>query len=108
MKETEPQEIGKSLEHITTLEEVLSIFKKLTDKEYKEVRKIEDEKGLYLFDITIPGEIEGEIIEYSYRRGQFEANKHLVDAIQITYYENGVPISGTTVSEIVDGKWKIL
>ena len=53
------------MEHIPNVEEVSIIFRRLTNKEYKEVRKIEDKKGLYVFDITILGEIEGDIIEYS-------------------------------------------
>ena len=100
--------LEKSPEHVPTPEEVRSIFKKLTEKEYTEVRRVEDGKGLYLFDITVSGELEGEVTEYSYRRGQTGADKHLVDAIQVTYYENGIPISGTTVAEIVNGKWVIL
>ena len=107
MKEKEPQGIKKSPEHIPTHEEVASIFKRLTDKKYTEIRKIEDAKGLYLFDITILGDLEGETIEYSYRRGQSGMNGKLVDAIQIIYYKNNTPVGGTTVAEIVDGKWII-
>ncbi len=108
MEEKGPQEIKKLIEHIPTPEQARLIFKRLTNKEYAEVRIVEDEKGLYLFDITVRGELEGEITEYSYRRGQSRADKSLVDAIQVTYYKNGLPVSGTTVAEIIDGKWVIL
>jgi len=96
MEEKGPQEIKKLIEHIPTPEQARLIFKRLTNKEYAEVRIVEDEKGLYLFDITVRGELEGEITEYSYRRGQSRADK------------NGLPVSGTTVAEIIDGKWVIL
>jgi hypothetical protein len=37
-------------EHIPTAEEVLLLFEKLVgEKKYEEVRKLEDEKGLYLW-----------------------------------------------------------
>lgn len=103
-----PQAKKESLEHIPTLEEVRSIFRRLTEKRFKEVRKINDEKGLYLFDITVPGKLKGEVTEYSYRRGQTDKHANPIDSIQVTFYEYDRPVSGTTVAEIVDGEWKIL
>jgi len=54
-------------EHISSLDEIKEIFEKLLEiKDYEEVRKKEDEKGLYLWDIKVRGE-DGDI-EYSYMR----------------------------------------
>jgi hypothetical protein len=97
-------------EHIPTPEEVSSIFKKLTEKEQTEGRKLEDEKGLYLLEITTPGDIEGEVNEYAYmRKGKHNEGQTSSTSIQITTYDkDGVPYWGTTVAECVDGKWEIL
>jgi pimeloyl-ACP methyl ester carboxylesterase len=100
-------------EHIPTSEEVLLLFEKIIgENKYEEVRKLEDERGLYLWEIKIPQE-DGSSIEYSYtRKGNYKerglpGGSALETAIHITYFDNdGVPISGTSVAKIIDGKWK--
>jgi hypothetical protein len=67
MGEGEPSEFERGPESIPTSEEVLSVFQQLVEgQEYKERRKLSDEKGLYLWDIVVPNG-DGEI-EYSYMR----------------------------------------
>ena len=96
-------------EHIPTPEEVHFVFIELIGKEYKEVRKCEDEKGLYLLEVEIAGESEGEIIEYAYmRKGRYKEGQISATEIHITYYKNGAPINGTSAARYIDGKWKIL
>ncbi len=96
-------------EHIPTPEELNAMFKELIKKEYTEVRKREDEKGLYLLEVTIPGESEGEIIEYAYmRKGRYPEGESSENEIHVTYYKNDIPISGTSAARCVDGQWKIL
>lgn len=52
-------------EHIPTPEEVRSLFEKLVgEADYEEIQKLEDEHGLYLWDIKIT-QVDGSI-EYSY------------------------------------------
>jgi len=95
-------------EHIPSSEEVNSIFEKLIKKEYKEIRKLEDEKGLYLLEVNVPGELEGEVIEYAYmRKGRYPEGESSADEIHITYYKNGKPEGGTSAARCIDGKWKI-
>lgn len=85
------------------------MFKELTDKEYKEIRKREDEKGVYLLEITVPGDSEDEIIEYAYmRKGQYPEGESSATEIHVTYYDGGRPISGTSAARCIDGNWKIL
>ncbi len=102
----------KNPEHIPTQEEVLAIFEKLVgENEYEEVRKLEDEQGLYLWEIKIAQE-DGSI-EYSYiRKGNYKerglaGGSAAETAIHITYFDNdGMPISGHSVYKLIDDKWK--
>lgn len=96
-------------EHIPTPEEVCLVFKELTDKEYKEVRRCEDEKGLYLLEVAIPGDSENEVTEYLYmRKGRYKECQSSTTEIRVTYYENNIPISGTSAARYVEENWKIL
>jgi hypothetical protein len=96
-------------EHIPTLEEVHSVFKELTNQEYKEVRKCEDEKGLYLLEITVPGDSPDEVTEYTYmRQGHYPEGQSATTEIHVVYYKNNIPISGTSAARYVEGNWKIL
>ncbi len=108
MKESFQNPAEAAPERIPTSEEVYSAFKELTDKEYKEARKLEDEKGVYLLEITVAGDKEGEVVEYSYMRKGNHSKKmqSLESAIHVTYYKDGFPISGTSVGRFVDGVWE--
>ena len=98
--------IEKNPERAPALEEVLSILRRITTKEYKEVRKRIDEKGLYLLDVTVPGASANEITEYSYmRKGQYKEGKSATTGIQVYYYKDGQPMGGTTVADFIDGEW---
>jgi len=101
-------EIGP--EHIPTLEEVRLMLQELIgDKEYREARKLEDGKGLYLLEVVILGEKGGEAIELRYmRKGEYPEGQTLTTGIHIVYYENNIPISGTSVADYINWKWKIL
>jgi len=99
-------------ENNPTREEVLAVFEQVIKGEYKEVQTREDENGLYLLEVEVPGEKENEMTEYAYRRaGLYEEHKTVATAapvIQVTYYKNGIPVAGTSVANYVDGKWKII
>ncbi len=97
-------------EHIPSAEEVHSVFRELIGqgREYKETKKREDEKGLYLLDVEVPGEGAGETIGYDYlRKGRYPERESSTTEIHVTYYENGVPVGGTSAAVFKDGKWKI-
>ena len=108
---SESNEDEKKPEHIPTAEEVLLLFEKLLgETEYEDVRKLEDEQGLYLWDIKIIQE-DGSI-EYSYiRKGNYKerglaGGSALETAIHVTYFDNdGTPVSGHSVAKFIDGKW---
>lgn len=110
MREESPDFSEQESEHIPTPEEVRSVLQELIGKEYREVRRIDDEKGLYLLEVEVPGESKDETIEFAYmRKGRYEGNNAITETeIHVTYFENGVPISGTSAARYVEGRWKIL
>ena len=55
-------------------------------KEYREARKREDEKGLYLLEVEVAGESEGQITEYAYmRKGRYPEGQISATEIHVTY-----------------------
>lgn len=96
-------------EHIPTLEEIHAIFRELIKVGYKEVRHIGDAQGPCILEVAIPGEKEGETTQYEYmRKGEYKEGASLSTEIHIVYYENGIPVGGTSAARFVDGKWIIL
>lgn len=114
MNENAPNQI----EHIPTPEEIRSLFEQLVgEKEYEEVQKLEDEQGLYLWEIAITGE-DGDRIEYAYMRKGLHNSKMSDPYISMSdpytsihvyfYNSEGVPTSGYTVAKLVNGTWKLI
>ncbi|KKP68473.1 MAG: hypothetical protein UR66_C0005G0020 [Candidatus Moranbacteria bacterium GW2011_GWE1_35_17] len=111
--ESENPKIEKeNLEHIPIAKEVLALFEKLAgENKFVERRKLEDEQGLYLWEIEIAQE-DGGITEYSYiRKGNYKerglsGGSASKTAIHVTYFDNeGMPISGHSVCKLIEGKW---
>lgn len=99
----------KNRDHTPTPEEVHSVFRELVGGDYKLGRMLGDDRGLYLLEITVPGEAPGETIEYAYMRtGHYKEGGIISTEIHVTYYINGEPISGTSAARCIDGKWVIL
>jgi hypothetical protein len=102
----------KKPEHIPTSEEVLSLFEKLVgENKFEDVRKLEDEQGLYLWEIKIVQE-DGSSTEYSYiRKGDYKARglaggSASETAIHVTFFDpEGMPISGHSVMKLINDKW---
>ncbi len=104
-----PNHFETEREHIPNAEEVRAVFKELTTKECAEVRKLEDEQGLYLLEATVPGDLAGEVIEYGYmRKGHYKEGESSETEIHVTYYQDGMPVSGTSAARYVNGKWLVL
>ncbi|OGY99143.1 MAG: hypothetical protein A2945_04255 [Candidatus Liptonbacteria bacterium RIFCSPLOWO2_01_FULL_52_25] len=93
----------KSQEAIPTEGEVRAVFEQLTGGEFVEVRKAEDENGLYLWDVRAGD------TEYSYmRKGRHPIGGEASHtAIHATFFDGGMPTGGEGVAEFVDGAWKI-
>lgn len=108
MHEGSPNTFEKGPESIPTPEEVKSVFEQLIEKkEYKDVRKLEDEQGLYLWDVIVSGE-DGDT-EYSYmRKGQYQQGLARETAVHVTFFdETGIPTGGHSVAKLVEGNWKL-
>lgn len=91
-------------EHIPSAEEVRGLFAKLLDgKAYTETKRLEDERGLYRFDVTV----KSGSAEYSYmRKGAYPGAGWSADTvINVIFYEEGMPISGSSVAKCENGHW---
>lgn len=105
MNEGEPSNIEEGIESIPTPEEVRSVFDQLIEGvEYKDVRKLEDEQGLYLWDIIN----EGEDTAYLYmRKGRYSEGQALTTSVNVIFYDDGIPVGGHSVAKLIDGEWKL-
>lgn len=103
-------QIENEPERIPTPEEVRSIFERLIGREkYETVRTLEDEKGLYLWEVTVP-EKYGGYKEYGYMRKGRHAEGQISDAaIHVAFFnKDGVPVGGTSVAKYVEGEWVLI
>ena len=108
MKEGPPKTFEKGPEPIPTPEEVRSIFEKLVgEKKYAEVRKLADQKGLYLWEISISEESGN--IEYSYmRKGQYKEGSALETVINVVFLDSeNMPVGGHSVAKLINGSWEL-
>jgi len=96
-------------ESIPTPEEVRLVLRELIGGEYTKVREREDEEGLYLLEVTVPGELKGEVTEYLYlRKGQYPEGESEANEIHVVFYKDDMPISGTSAARHLNGRWVIL
>ena len=103
---------AEKAEHIHTSEEVIAILKEIIgEAKFEEGRKLEDEQGLYLWEIKITQE-DGESVEYEYvRKGNYKerglpGGSAPETAIHMTLFDSeGIPYTGHPVRKFLDGKW---
>lgn len=104
-----PPTIEQGPERVPTEAEVGALFERLVeDRKYEEIRKREDEQGLYLWDIKLSGsDAEGGTTEYSYMRaGQHPEGSAARTAIHVAYFDSeGFPIGGESVAVYENGEW---
>lgn len=103
---TPATEVEKNPEHPTRAEVIEQIEKIVGSDKYTIEREREDSEGLYLIE-TIVNEPDGGKAEYAYmRKGKYKEGSTAVTGIQVTYYDSdGMPFSGTTVTELINGQW---
>ena len=101
--------IEKGPERIPSKEEVLEIIARYAEKGVF-VRELADEKGIYLLEVRVDGEKEGDTTEYQYmRKGTFPNNNaSLVTVIHRLDCEDGIPFSGVNIEELDEatGEWR--
>jgi len=103
-----PKNIETRAETAPTLEEIVAVFEKLTgSKEYTEIRRLEDERGIYLWEISVA--TENGHTEYEYNRAGLNPNpksKGFQTAVYAVFYgKDGMPISGSSVAKLINNKW---
>ena len=104
------EKIEKS-ESILTIEDIQFVFKELLKiKEYETTRQLEDEKGLYLWEIKIPEPKGNGHIEYSYmRKGEYpRGGSSSLTAVHETFFDKeGNAFSGGSVAKYENGEWRL-
>ncbi len=112
--EVEKEIVEKEVpEHIHTKEEVLALFEEIIGEDkFEDIRVLEDEQGLYLWEIKIP-QSDGGNTEYSYvRKGDYKARGLAggsvpETAINVIYFDaDGDYIHGTHIKKFLKGAWK--
>lgn len=108
-----PENQSETPERIPSKEEVLALIKNLAGgKELSERRILEDEQGVYVWELEVKTD-EG-MTEYGYmRKGPHRQSENhggaLTTAIHATLFDaDGMPYSGGNVAELVDGEWKFI
>jgi hypothetical protein len=114
MEEVQTKET--KIERIPTAEEIESVFEKLIGigRVFAVGCKEKDEKGVYKYDIRIPGDLPEETTWYEYtRKGEYKEGSSLSSVIDVVYYEkdtNGqdMAVGGTSVANWINGSWEII
>lgn len=108
-----PQPQEGSPEQFPSKEEITSVFETiLHGKEYKEVRVLSNESGVYVYEIEVDLE-NGEKILYIYQKAKNDyRDKSLPDSARFSASihtmelgSDGIPCGGDTVANYLDGNW---
>ncbi len=101
----------KRILKILSREEVLKAISEHVEG-YTLSRELSDEKGVYLREVEVAGEKEGEVTEYQYMRKGRHSNHNESDqtAISVIYYRDGVPVGGERIAVFSEetGEWRKL
>jgi len=102
-----PDEVERT-ERPLTREEVLTALSRHAET-FTVQRELSDANGIYLLEVTLPGEKPGEVSEYRYqRKGVFGPNQTTTTHIAVAYYEGEMPVGGKTLANYDEktGLWK--
>jgi hypothetical protein len=111
--ESNQNKVERSPERILSSEEILSAISEHVEG-FTLGRELSDEKGVYLLEVEVKGEREGEVIEYQYKRkGIYQKgtyNSSPETTISVIYYEDGRPVHGEKLAVFDEetGVWKRL
>lgn len=104
-----PENTFEQEERIPTFEEVKLVLESVLEgKVYKEERKLEDEKGVYLWEVSVE-DSEGKA-EYNYtRKGRHATNiQASYSGIDVTLYDtDGMPCGGSSMAKFINNKWEL-
>ncbi len=104
-----PPTFENASEKVPSEDEIAAVFEELVEgKEYEEIRKKEDEKGVYLWEIRLKEQdSDGGTTEYSYgREGSYPENRSMETAVHVTFFgSDGIPVGGHSVAKYHNGEW---
>jgi hypothetical protein len=93
-------------EQFPNFKEVWDIFEKVIgDQNYEEVLKIEDEEGLKILEIRIPGEVEDLLIEFTRKSSSSDSSSSIYTSYQDK--DGNILLGGEIVARFTEGTWKI-
>lgn len=96
-------------ERILTSEQVIEALSQYAEG-FTLGRELSDEKGVYLREVEVAGDKEGETTEYQYmRKGNHGRNQSSLETlIWAYYYQDGIPIHGEKIAVLneVTGEWQ--
>lgn len=103
---SKPKQESKEVKAAPSREEILEIIGQHIEG-YAIERELSDSEGVYLLEARVAGEKPGEVTEYRYHR-QGEAGKSTQTVLYVTYYEDDIPVGGTTVANYNEktGAWE--
>lgn len=106
----QPRNIEGKEEKILSSQEVLNALS-IYAEGCTPTRELSDEKGVYLLEVEIAGEREGEKTEYQYKRKGIHSNQNTSSegsVISAIYYQDGIPVGGEKVAILDEqtGEWK--
>ena len=109
MLENPTKNAEKNPESIPTIKEVQEVFDTLLgDLKPETIRQLEDQDGLYLWDIKVIEE-DGHR-EYSYiRKGRYKEGQSSATVIHVIFHDKeGIPRGGHNVANFVNNKWELV
>lgn len=101
-------------ERFPSKEEIRSVFETIIKgRQYKELRVLNDEHGVSLYEIEVPLE-NGEKVECNYQKARYnykglenQPNAIYSASIHLLQYDvNGMPVSGKNAANYINGIWK--
>ncbi len=100
-EENKEVKLESDVEHILSRKEIMEILATYTEVVGVVTRELFDEqKIVYLLEVTIEGPQEGETTEFTYRRAGTYPNKvrSPETLIEAAYYQDGFPVSADTLA----------
>ena len=104
MNEDIPANEGGS-EKIPNEREVLNLFEEIIDGDFEIYRSLEDEHGLYMFEVR-GTDSDGDILQYNYiRAGAYPEGSSSSTVVDVIYFMGDIPCGGDCVARYENGQW---
>lgn len=90
-------------------EEIRSVFENLAGApDFKNIRKLEDDEGIYLWEVSAPTE-DGRAKYLYIRKGTHDESRSLVTKISFSRFDKaGAPVESGTAAKLIDGEWDMM